>query len=479
VGAGSGLRYDAGAMHMHLIDGHLAPGRDHFDVVNPATGEAFAACPAATRDDVDAAMDAATRAFASDWPRDGERRRTVLRRMAEAVEARADEIGRLVCLEQGKPLGMAVAEAHGAAQIFRLYAGETVPVEVLRDDDSARVVLERRPLGPTAAITPWNYPIATLAMKIGPAFLVGNTVVAKPSPFTPLSSLALAAAVREVVPPGALGVLGGGDDVGALLTAHPATRKIAFTGSVSAGKHIARAAADDLKRMTLELGGNDPAIVLPDADPKAIAPMLFWNAFFNSGQICMAVKRVYAPEALYRPLCDELAALARAAKMGDPLDAATELGPVSTRPQLARVTELVDDARARGGTMLAGGARLDRPGFFFAPTIVADVDASARLVVEEQFGPALPVVAYRDLDDAVAQANATHYGLSGSVWTSDVVRGTEVARRLECGTAWVNKHMDLGHYAPFGGFKWSGIGRENGRWGIDEYCELQVVNVPK
>ncbi len=426
---------------------------------------------------VDEAMAAAARTFAGEWSRDDEQRRATLRGMADTIEAAAQDIGRLICTEQGKPLAMAVAEAQGAAQIFRLYAGEAVSCEVLREDAGTRVTLERRPLGVTAAITPWNYPVATLAMKIAPAFLVGNTVVAKPSPFTPLSSLALAAAVRDVVPPGALNVLGGDDDVGALLVAHPQTRKVAFTGSIATGKRIMGAAAEDLKRMTLELGGNDPAIVLPDADPRAIAPALFWNAFFNSGQICMAVKRIYAHESVYEALCEELAALARGAKMGDPLDAATELGPVSNRPQLERVISLVDDARARGGRILAGGGRLDGEGFFYKPTIVADLAAEARLVAEEQFGPALPIVPYRDLDDALAQANATRFGLSGSVWSADVARAAEVARRLECGTVWVNKHMDLSHDAPFGGVKWSGVGRENGHWGIDEYCDLQVVNV--
>ena len=341
------------------------------------------------------------------------------------------------------------------------------------------MVLVRRPLGVTAAITPWNFPIYTLVAKLGPALLAGNTVVAKPSPYTPLSSLALAAAVREVVPAGVLNVLGGSDALGAWLTAHPTVRKISFTGSVPTGKKIMRAAADDLKKVTLELGGNDPAIVLPDVDPKAVASKLFWGAFANSGQICVAIKRLYVHEDVYRPVLDALADVAQSVKLGPGLEPDTQLGPINNRPQFERVQELVADARKQGGRVVTGGEPLARPGYFYPPTLVTDVGEGVRLVDEEQFGTALPVIPYRDLDDAFAQANRTHYGLGGSVWTSDVARGEELAQRLECGVAWVNQHASLPPTAPFGGVKWSGIGRENGRWGIEEFCELQVVNASR
>ena len=318
--------------------------------------------------------------------------------------------------------------------------------------------------------------MATLVAKIGPAFVTGNTVVAKPSPFTPLSSLALGAVLRPVVPRGTLNVIGGSDEVGAWMTAHPQVRKISFTGSVPTGKKIMRAAAEDLKRVTLELGGNDPAIVLPDVDPAQVAPRLFWGAFTNSGQICIAIKRLYVHERTYRPLVDALAALARQVKLGDGLEPDTELGPINNRPQFERVRELVDDARRAGGKVEVGGAPLSRPGYFYPPTLVTGVGEGVRLVDEEQFGTALPVIPYADVEDAVAQANRSHYGLGGSVWTADVRRGEEIAQRLECGTAWVNQHIDTGAFAPFGGMKWSGIGRENGRWGIEEFCELQVVS---
>jgi len=463
----------------HLIDGELVAGSRHFDVINPATGAPFARCPDATREDLERAMAAAVRAFVGEWSRDEALRRRTLVHMSEVLGAHADEIGRLVCLEQGKPLAQAVGEVKGAAQILRLYADEPIPRDVLREDEKARVTLVRKPLGPVAAITPWNYPVATLVMKLGPALLTGNTVVAKPSPFTPLSSLALGAALRTAVPAGVVNVLGGSDEVGAWMTAHPAVRKISFTGSVPTGKKIMRAAADDLKRVTLELGGNDPAIVLPDVDPTRVAPKLFWGAFTNSGQVCVAIKRLYVHADVYRPVLTALAELAKQVKVGDGLLPDTQLGPINNQPQFSRVQELVEDARRAGGTVVTGGAPLPRPGYFYPPTIVTDVGEGVRLVDEEQFGTALPVIPYRDLDDALAQANRTHYGLGGSVWTNDVARGEEIAQRLECGTAWVNQHMNIGAKIPFGGVKWSGLGRENGKWGIEEFCELQVVNAAR
>ena len=278
------------------------------------------------------------------------------------------------------------------------------------------------------------------------------------------------------MPRGVLNVVGGDDEVGAALCAHPGVRRVSMTGSIAAGKAIMRGAAGDLKRITLELGGNDPAIVLADADPNAIAGKIFWNAFANAGQICMAIKRVYVHEDVYRPLLDALVELARGVTVSDGFDPEAQMGPVNNRRQFEHVIDLVDDAQRQGGRVAIGGAPLPRPGYFYPPTIVTDVTDGVRLVDEEQFGPVLPIMTFRSVDDAVARANRSHYGLSGSVWTADVARGETIARQLECGTAWVNQHMELRHEAPFGGMKWSGVGRENGRWGIDEYCELQVIS---
>jgi acyl-CoA reductase-like NAD-dependent aldehyde dehydrogenase len=460
------------------IDGRSVPGEQGFDVINPATGQVFAQAPEATRAQLDLAMDAAAAALPA-WQRDLARRRQALRDCAAAVKAHAAELAPILTREQGKPLARATEEMFGAAVWLEYTAGLEIPVEVIRDDADARIEVRRRPLGVVAAITPWNYPVMLAAWKIAPALLAGNSVVLKPSPFTPLSTLALGEVLREALPPGVLNVVSGGNELGAWMTSHPVPRKISFTGSVATGKRVAAAAAPDLKRITLELGGNDPAIVLDDADPKAIADGLFWGAFMNSGQVCTAIKRVYVPEKLYPGLLSELAERARSVKMGDGFEADVQLGPLNNRMQFERVRELVDDARQHGAQIAAGGKPRAGGGYFFEPTIVSDVSEETRLVAEEQFGPALPVLPYRDVEDALARANATHYGLGGSVWSSDVARATELAGRLESGSAWVNQHPALLPFTPFGGAKWSGIGVENGPWGLLGFTEIQTVNVKK
>jgi len=460
------------------IDGQRVPGEKSFGVINPATGQVFAEAPDATRAQLDRAMEAAAGALRA-WQADLERRRSALRAGAAAIRARAAELAPLLTREQGKPLARASEELAGAAAWFDYTAGLAIPHEVVQDDADTRIEVRRRPLGVVAAITAWNYPLMLASWKVAPALLAGNTVVLKPSPFTPLSTLALGEVLREVLPPGVLNVVSGGDELGAWMTSHPVPRKISFTGSVATGKRVAAAAAPDLKRVTLELGGNDPAIVLDDVDPKAVADRLFWGAFANTGQICTAIKRVFVPEKLYRPLLSELADRARGVKMGDGLDPEVQLGPLNNRMQFERVCELVEDARQHGATFAAGGRPRTGGGYFFEPTIVGDIREGARLVDEEQFGPALPVLTYRDVDEALERANATHYGLGGSVWSPDVARATELAGRLESGNAWVNQHPVALPYTPFGGSKWSGIGVENGPWGLLGFTEIQTLIVKK
>jgi acyl-CoA reductase-like NAD-dependent aldehyde dehydrogenase len=272
-------------------------------------------------------------------------------------------------------------------------------------------------------------------------------------------------------------VLAGGDELGAAMTAHAGIDKISFTGSVATGKKVLASAAATLKRVTLELGGNDPAIVLGDVDPVTAATQLFWGAFTNSGQICTAIKRVYVHESIYEPLVRAISEVARRTKVGPGLTPGSELGPVNNEAQYRRVAELLEDAEARGASFPAGRGLREGDGYFFDPVIVTDVDDDARIVAEEQFGPALPILPFRDIDDALARANAGHFGLSASIWTEDFERGAELASELDCGTAWVNQHLALSPLAPFGGSKWSGIGYENGQWGIDGFTQLQAVNI--
>src|SRR5262245_17930471 len=297
------------------IDGKAVRAEDGADVINPATGEVFAQAPTCTRPQLDTAMESAQAAFRS-WSRDEAARRNALKKCAEALRAAAPDAGRLLTQEQGKPLAKAVGEVIGASVWFQVTAGLGIPVEVVQDDDKARIEVRRRPFGVVGAITPWNFPVMLAAWKIAPALLAGNTIVLKPSPFTPLSTLRLGEILRDVLPPGVLNVVSGGDELGAGITQHPAVRKVSFTGSVATGKRVAAAAAPDLKRVTLELGGNDAAIVLPDADPAAIAEKLFWGAFENSGQVCSAIKRIYVHEDSFAALRAELTASAKSVVMG-------------------------------------------------------------------------------------------------------------------------------------------------------------------
>ena len=457
------------------IGGEPAVAAATFGVVNPATGSELARAPECTSVQLDAAFESAAKAQ-REWRADEAARRDTLRRMAEVLMGANDLLGPILTAEQGKPIGDAAIEVFGSAIWLQYFAELEAPPTVIRDDDQAYVEVVRRPVGVVAGITPWNYPLVLAFWKIAPALLAGNTIVVKPSPFTPLTTLRLGELLRDVVPPGVLNIVSGSDQLGAWMTTHPVPRKISFTGSIETGKKVALAAAADLKRVTLELGGNDPAIVLDDAEPAVVARGIFAGAFQNNGQVCSAVKRVYVPERLYGEVVAALVEEARAAKVGEGTEPGVTLGPINNKPQLDRVAELVADALSHGAKAATGGAPLDGPGYFFQPTILTDLMDGTRIVDEEQFGPALPVVAYRDLDDAVERANATHFGLSGSVWGADADRATEVAGRLECGTAWVNTHLALAPQQPFGGFKWSGIGVENGPWGLAEFSEVQAVH---
>ena len=460
------------------IGGDTVPAGESFGVKNPATGEVFAQAPECSPQQLDAAFDAAAKA-ARDWKSDEAARRAALLAVADVLLASTADLAPLLTSEQGKPLGDAGIEVFAAAIWCQYFANLETPPQIIQDDAEAFVEVARRPLGVVAAITPWNFPLTLAFWKIAPALLAGNTMVLKPSPFTPLTTLKVGELLRDVLPPGVLNVVSGGDELGAWMTSHPVPRKISFTGSIETGKKVAMSAAPDLKRVTLELGGNDPAIVLDDADPAIVAKAIFAGAFNNNGQVCSAIKRVYVPEAMYDDVVESLAGYAKAIKVGEGTEEGAKLGPINNEPQYERVKELVADAVSQGARAVTGGHAMDRPGYFFEPTILTGLSDGTRIVDEEQFGPALPVVPYRDLGDAIDRANATHFGLSGSVWGADADRAADVAAQLECGTAWVNTHLALAPNQPFGGFKWSGIGVENGPLGLAEFSEFQVVHRSK
>ncbi|HTO72007.1 MAG TPA: aldehyde dehydrogenase family protein [Myxococcota bacterium] len=460
------------------IDGKAESAKATFGVINPATEQVFAQPPECTKAQLDSAMESAQAAYKG-WSKDEAKRRTTLLEIGEAIKSRGGEIAPLLTQEQGKPVDKAMMEVIGASIWFQYTASLQIPIEVISDTPQNRTEVRRRPLGVVAAITPWNFPLMLAVWKIAPALLAGNTVVIKPSPYTPLTTLKLGEILRSVVPPGVVNVVSGGNELGGWMTSHPIPRKISFTGSVATGKKVAAAAAPDLKRTTLELGGNDAAILLGDVDVKSTAQKIFWGAFENSGQICSAIKRVYVPESLYGPVVAELQEIAKSVKVGNGLEAGTQLGPLNNKMQYDKVREMIDDARKHGAKVVNGGQQLSSKGYFIAPTIISEVAEGVRIVDEEQFGPALPVIPYRNVEDAVERANGTMYGLSGSVWSANPEKAAEVARQLDTGTAWVNQHLAIAPNLPFGGAKWSGIGVENGPWGLLGFTELQVVNVAK
>jgi acyl-CoA reductase-like NAD-dependent aldehyde dehydrogenase len=472
------LRASPATDYRLLINGRLVPGATTFNVINPATEQVISACPKADRRQLDQAVAAAKAAFPAWAATPIAKRRELILKFADALESEALAYAPLLTQEQGKPLPAAEFEMRGAVGMIRTWCQFDLHNEVLRETDTARLVRQRIPLGVIAAITPWNVPVHLLMLKLPPALLAGNTVVAKPPPTTPLTTLKLGEICARIFPPGVVNIIADENDLGSALTSHPDVAKIAFTGSTATGRKVLASTASTIKRLTLELGGNDPAIVLDDVDPKEVAPKIFQGAMMNSGQICLAIKRVYAHDSIYDALCNELAALAKRAVVGDGLEKGTELGPLNNKMQFEKVKGYLEDAREHG-KVIAGGAPLDRPGYFIPPTIVRDIPDDARLVREEQFGPVLPVLRYSDLDDAIARANDTEYGLGATVWSSSTERAYQVALRINSGTVWVNKHMDLPHDIPFGGAKQSGLGTEMGQEGLEEFTQAKIVNIAK
>ena len=462
----------------HTIDGRGSSSEASFDVINPATAVAFARCPDASRAQLDAAVAAAKRAFAGWSALSFEERRDYLNRFGKAFKDRVEELVPLLVREQGKPLAAARAElSYTPLQIEKLCSLE-VRNEMLRDDRQGRVELRYRPLGVVGIITPWNVPISIAVGRIAQALYTGNTAIQKPSPYTPLTTLKMGEITRDVLPPGVLNIIAGGDDLGPWMTAHPGIDKISFTGSVATGKKVLASASTNLKRVTLELGGNDAAIVLDDVEPAKVARDIFWAAFANCGQICLAIKRLYVHDSIYEPFCQEMATLARSVKIGDGMDPDVQMGPIQNKTQYEKVLGFLEETRRLPVRILAGGHALDRPGYFIAPTIVADIKEGTRLVDEEPFGPILPIIRYTDVEDVIRRANNTRYGLGGSVWTNNIERGAAIAARLEAGTTWVNQHSLPDPHVPFGGAKESGLGREYSVLGLKSYMEAQVVNIP-
>jgi phenylacetaldehyde dehydrogenase len=448
-------------------------------ILDPATGEPVGEAPVHDVADLERAITAAADAQPA-WAALGhDARSAALLRAADAVDRSAEELARLLSREQGKPLNGPNArfEVGACAAWLRATAATGLEAETVVDDGETHAVVHYRPIGVVGAIGPWNWPMMISVWQIAPALRMGNAVVVKPSEYTPLSVLALVSVLNQELPEGLLSVVSGGREVGARLAEHPAIGKIMFTGSTATGKAIIRSSAGTVKRLTLELGGNDAGIVLPDADPKAIAEGLFWGAFINTGQTCAALKRLYVHDDIYEAVCTELAVVAAAMPMGVGLDEANVLGPLQNRQQFDIVARLVNAARDSGARILLGGnPEADQPGHFYPTTLVADIDNDNPLVAEEQFGPALPIIRYSTVDEAVAMANALDVGLGASVWSADPAAAREVAARIEAGTVWINNHGAVDPRVPFGGAKQSGYGLEFGVEGLKALGVPQVIN---
>ncbi|MCY1649773.1 aldehyde dehydrogenase family protein [Streptomyces sp. SL203] len=456
-----------------------APGgrAECFDVLDPATGEPFDEAPDHDPDTLDAVVDAAHVAW-REWRSDSATRTGALLAAADDVEAAGADLAPLLTREQGKPLSESYAEVARTAARLRYFAELDPGSQPITDGRPVRSEIRWRPLGPVAAIVPWNFPLQLASAKFAPALAAGNTVVLKPSPCTPLATRLLGSVLSSALPEDVLTIVTGGEPLGARLASHPGIRHVTFTGSIPTGRAVAKSAAASLTRATLELGGNDAAVLLEDVDVERVADRLFWAAFRNCGQVCMAVKRVYAPARIYSRVVEALAHRARTVVVGSGLDPVSELGPVNYADQLARVERYTAQALSDGARAAAGGHRLDRPGYFFAPTILADVPSTSRVVTEEQFGPVLPVLPYTSVDEAVEAANGTGFGLGGSVWGTDLDRAEAIADRLECGTAWINHHAELSLAQPFAGVKESGVGVAGGPWGLYGNLRPFVVHRP-
>ena len=460
------------------IDGKSYETAQVFDVRNPATGDVFAHAPDASADDLDLAVAAATRAFTTWKNVPIADRKAALVKAARIIEANASELAALFTCEQGRPLAGALAEINSAAMWLRATTMLDIPIDVTEDTETRRIEAHHVPLGVVCAIVPWNFPVLLAIWKIAPALMAGNGLVLKPSPYTPLTTLRIGELIRDCFPSGVLNIISGGDELGPMMTAHKGFAKITFTGSSATGRRVMESAAKDLKRITLELGGNDAAIVMSDVDVDAIAEQIFHGAFHNTAQVCVVTKRLFIHADIYDQLRDRLHQLAKDTAIGDGLEQGTILGPIQNEIQYHSVLALLDEARASGLTLLEGGP-VPAQGYFIPLTLVDNPPDDSRIVVEEAFGPVLPLLKFTDVDDVVSRANDTEYGLAGAVWSGDGAQATAIAHRLDTGTVWINQNLQSTPFTPLAGAKQSGFGRENGVPGLLEFARSKSIYMPK
>lgn len=457
------------------INGIRVFGDETAIAINPATELPICEFPLASKNHLDQAVAAAQQAFIGWSATSLSEREAMVGKLGDVIEQNFEAFINLLITEQGKGRAAAEFEISGSIHWCREIAKQRLAPEILRSNGEEEIVVRRTPIGVVGCITPWNFPLLLAVWKIAPALMAGNTVVLKPSPFTPLCTLWFGELALKVLPPGVLNVLAGSNELGQWMTEHPGIGKIAFTGSTATGRRVMQSASSTLKRLTLELGGNDPAIVLPDVDAKAIAKDLFWASFANSSQFCAACKRLYIHEDVYDDVAHEMAAYASTVKMGNGMQDGVELGPLQNKMQFDKVTDLLADCRAQGFRFFSGGTPAQTPGYFVPVTLIDNPPETSRCVVEEAFGPVLPLLKYRSIDEVVARANNTEYGLAASVWGKDIALAEAVGQRLQAGTVWINQIHVFSPDYPFGGHKQSGLGIENSLHGLSHYTNIQTV----
>lgn len=472
-------KFDVFGEYFNTIDGKLSSTTETRQGTNPATGKPLPDVPVSTQEDVDAAVEAAKKAFKG-WAKvPYAERQKACRDFADALESHKDDFAKLLTSEQGKPLMFASNEVDAATTWIRTLSSFEVPEEIVEEDDTKQIIVRYTPLGVAVGIVPWNFPIHLAAGKITPSVVTGCPIIIKPSPYTPYCDLKLVELAQQFFPPGVVQCLSGDESLGPWLTAHPGIDKISFTGSTVTGKKVMESASKTLKRVTLELGGKDPTIVCPDVDIATVAPKVATLSMLNSGQICLAIKRIYVHEDIYEPFLKAMVEHVKTLKVGDGSEEGTFLGPVQNSMQYEKVKGFFADIEKSGQKIAVGGVNEEKPGYFITPTLIDRPDEKSKLATEEPFGPIVPVMTWNDEEEVIDRANATRMGLGASVWASNIETANRIAKQLEAGSVWVNTHLELDPRAPFGGHKESGLGYEWSTGGLKAYCNAQTLYLKK
>ena len=463
------------------INGKSISTEKTFDVKNPATGDLIGSASISNKDHVSQAVAAAKAAQPSWAAKSDEERKSTVNKVADILAENTAYLAKWITEEQGKPMAGpgSMFEMQACVGWTQVPASLDLPVEAIFEDDTRKDELHRKPVGVIGAIAPWNWPLMIAIWQIIPAIRAGNTVVLKPSEYTTIGTLEMVRLFNTVLPPGVLNTVSGGGDIGASLVEHKDVDKIMFTGSASTARRIIESSKGNMARLTLECGGNDAAIILPGTDMKSKAEDLFWGAFINMGQTCACAKRLYVHENDYDAVVEVLSDLASKMPMGNGMDDGIVLGPIQNKMQFDKVNDLVEDAKSKGAKVICGGSPLGGPGYFYPITLLGNVDNGHRIVDEEQFGPVLPIIKYKLVEEAIQKANDTKTGLGGSVWGDDLDQAAEVASKIQAGTVWINQHGAIHPMVPFGGIKDSGYGVEFGIEGLKAVTRPQVISIKK